>query len=88
MTAISEREFLGESRIVKDSRSLPRLVDAAARELRHFKEWKFPTGVEVSDIGHKALCPMSLVRTRAYYRRVPGILWARAGYTIRVKGIL
>ena len=24
----------------------------------------------------------------AYYRRVPGILWARAGYTIKVKGIL
>ena len=27
------------------------------------------------DTGHKALCPVSLPRTRAYYGRVPGILW-------------
>ena len=26
------------------------------------------------DTGHKALCPVSLPRTRAYYGHVPGIL--------------
>ena len=30
---------------------------------------------KMTDTGHKALCPVSLPRTRAYYGRVPGILW-------------
>ena len=46
--------------------------------LRH--DWEFPqsllrmTGPNygTSDTGHKALCPVSLPRTRAYYVVVPG----------------
>ena len=35
------------------------------------------TRAPTTDTGHKALCPVSLTRTQAYYGRVPGILWGK-----------
>eukprot|EP01043_Picozoa_sp_COSAG02_P023702 COSAG02_NODE_1272_length_13523_cov_3.824866_17_plen_83_part_00 len=63
-----------------------RAVDTARTEQEEDKgnEAEWPTTFEANlktDTGHKALCPVSLPRTRAYYGRVPGILWGK-GHTM------